>query len=62
VDGKNTRKVLLMAIDSTTATTKSMFYPHNRASIKFHGIVDINTRVILDIDSRWSIEDIEFNF
>ena len=61
-DGKNTRNALLMAIDSTTATTKSMFYPHNRASIKFHGTVDIDTRVILDIDFGWSVEDIEFDF
>ena len=61
-DEKNTRKVLLMAIDSTRATTKSMFYPYNRGSIKLHGIVDINTRAILDIDFGWSVEDLEFDF
>jgi len=61
VDGRNTENILLMAVDSTTATTKSMFYPYNRGSIKFHGIVDINTRVILDIDFGWSVEDIEFD-
>ncbi len=62
VDGRKTREVLLMAIDSTVATTKSMFYPYNRAGIKFHGLVDIDSRVILDIDFGWSVEDIEFDF
>ena len=61
VDGRKTRDVLLMAIDSTVATTKSMFYPYNRAGIKFHGLVDIDSRVILDIDFGWSVEDIEFD-
>jgi len=59
LNGKIAEDVMLLAIDSTVATSKSSFYPDNRASIKFHGRVDINTRMILDIDFRWSVEDIE---